>query len=49
MIGLLDDLFLQIITMVVKNLVYSWCSWQLGQAMHVRATSVLPLKPQPVM
>ena len=47
MVGLLDDVILEAVT--VSELLHMWCVRQPGQTMHVRAASVLPLEPQPVV
>ena len=49
LVGLLDDVFLEAVTVTVQELLHIWCVRQPGQAVHMRAASVLPLEPQPVV
>ena len=49
LVSLLDDVFLETVTVTLQELLHIWCVRKPGQAMHVRAASVLPLEPQPVV
>ena len=49
LVSLLDDIFLEAVTVSMQELLHIWCVRKPGQAMHVRAASVLQLEPQPVV
>ena len=49
LVGLLGDVFLKTVTVTMQELLHIWCLRKPGQAVHVRAASVLPLEPQPVV
>ena len=49
LVGLLGDVFLETVTVTMQELLHIWCLRKPGQAVHVRAASVLPLEPQPVV
>ena len=49
MVSLLGDVFLEAVTVSMQELLHIRCVRKPGQAMHVRAASVLPLEPQPVV
>ena len=49
LVSLLDDVLLEAVTVTLQELLHMWCVRKPGQAMHVRAASVLPLEPQPVV
>ena len=49
LVGLLGDVIHEAVIVSMQELLHVWCVRKPGQAVHIRAASVLPLEPQPVV